>query len=83
MEQGELRREVAEDNAMTDVMADLLEHRVLAVEKVLAARWPRRWLLAARLRRDLRWVARTYSWAGPDFADRQAEYQLHLFLTRK
>jgi len=57
----------------TDELAELLERRVAAVEEVIAARWPRRWLLAARLRRQLRAATRDYGWAGPDFYSRRAQ----------
>lgn len=33
---------------------ELREQRIAAIEEVIAAGWPRRWLLAARLRRHLR-----------------------------
>ena len=54
----------------TDHAMDMLEARVTALEEVAAARWPRRWILARRLRRSLRastgpYLARegSFTWA--------------------
>jgi hypothetical protein len=38
----------------TGWLNEFREQRISAIEEVIAARWPRRWLLAARLRRQLR-----------------------------
>jgi hypothetical protein len=50
----ELWRETIGYSNATDSLMDHLERRVAAAEEVAAARWPRRWVLAARLRRSLR-----------------------------
>jgi hypothetical protein len=43
---------------------ELREQRISALEEVIAARWPRRWLLSLRLRRHLRRSVRGYDWAS-------------------
>jgi hypothetical protein len=48
------RRQAARYADMTDSIEGHLERRVAALEEVLAAPWPRRILLAARLRRTIR-----------------------------
>lgn len=50
----DLRRDVRRDSAMTDQLAEVLELQVVALEEIVAARWPRSMVLRARLRRDLR-----------------------------
>lgn len=50
----ELHRAVIADNTMTDQLAGQLERRVIALEEIVAARWPRRIVVRRRLRRDLR-----------------------------
>lgn len=47
--------------------------RVTALEEVLAAPWPRRLILAARLGRQLRRSVAPYTWAGPAFLARRVE----------
>lgn len=37
-----------------DDMGDVLEDRVIAIEQIIAARWPRSWFLRRRLARELR-----------------------------
>ena len=37
-----------------DDISSVLEDRVIRIEECVAARWPRRWLLWARLRREIR-----------------------------
>jgi hypothetical protein len=66
-----LRREVRADSERTDSLAEMLEHRVATLEEIAAARWPRRWLLAARLGRSLRRSVRHMP--GGTFAERRAE----------
>lgn len=56
-----------------DALAELLERRVCALEEIMAARWPRRWLLSARLRKQLREAVSGYGWAGEDFWSRRAQ----------
>ena len=53
------------------------EMRLLAIEEAIAARWPRRWLLWARLRRELRALAATWDPAyipRGDFRGRRSEW---------
>ena len=59
-----LRRDLIDESEWTAEQEAILERRIAALEEVLAARWPRRWLLAARLRRDLRASVAGYEWAG-------------------
>lgn len=49
-----LARRAIEADALTDDITSQLAMRVVQLEEVMAARWPRRWLLAARLGRVLR-----------------------------
>jgi hypothetical protein len=65
------RRQIRAYTDRNDSLADFLELRVAAVEEVLAARWPRRWLLAARLGRSLRGSIRHMP--GGTFAERRIE----------
>ena len=44
----------------SDECADVLERQVVRIEEVIAARWPRRWLLLRRLRREIRASVRTW-----------------------
>lgn len=59
------------DLLVTDELAEQLERRVAAIEEVIAARWPRRLVLAGRLRRRLR--ASMVGYDGPDFSARHAQ----------
>jgi hypothetical protein len=65
-------RSARQESDFNDRCEELLEARVSAIEEVIAARWPRRWLLAGRLRRSLRASVRHLGYAGP-FADRRIE----------
>lgn len=65
-------RSALAESRMNDEYAEQLAARVAAIEEVLAARWPRRWLLAARLGRVLRASVRHLGYAGA-FAERRAE----------
>jgi hypothetical protein len=57
--------------SVSDDLAELIERRVADMEEVLAAPWPRRLVLARRLRRSLRASVRGYEgWAGDFFAQR-------------
>jgi hypothetical protein len=60
----------AEFEQMNDELADILEQRVTALEEILAARWPRRVVTRARLRRQIRRSVSGFS--GP-FAGRRIE----------
>jgi hypothetical protein len=53
---------------------ELREQRISALEEVIAARWPRRWLLSLRLRRHLRQSVRGYEWAGRSWHSRRAAW---------
>lgn len=57
----------------TDEQAEITELRVIALEEVLAARWPRRIVVRRRLIRDLRASVRGYGWVGPDFESRRIQ----------
>lgn len=59
------------DSITTDSLAEMLEHRISALEAVAAARPPRRWLLRARLGRQLRRSVRHVQ--GGTFRDRLNE----------
>lgn len=59
------------DQLATDSLLDMLEDRIARLEEVAAARWPRRLLLARRLRRELRASVRYVP--GDTFTDRRAE----------
>lgn len=65
-------RDMLQDSLFRDEDEEVLMARVTAIEEVFAARWPRRWLLAARLRRRLRASVRHLGWVG-SFADRRIE----------
>jgi hypothetical protein len=49
-----LARQAVKSDTVTDDILSELTLRVIALEEVAAARWPRRWFLAARLGRLLR-----------------------------
>ena len=57
----------------SDAAQSELEGRVIAVEEVLAARWPRRVFLRRRLARQLRASARAHAYAGRSFRARRGE----------
>lgn len=59
---------------------ELREQRISAVEEVLAARWPRRWLLSLRLRRHLRQSVHGYDWAGRSWHNRRAAWMTNEWL---
>jgi hypothetical protein len=65
-------RDMLQDSLFRDEYDEVLMARVSAIEEVFAARWPRRWLLARRLRRSLRASVRHLGWVG-SFADRRVE----------
>lgn len=58
---------------------ELREQRISALEEVLAARWPRRWLLALRLRKCVRNSVRGYEWAGSAWHERRAAWMTDEF----
>ena len=65
----QFRRDVYQESAMTDELAEELLIQVVMIEEVIAARWPRRIVVRARLRRDLRASVRHVE--GRSFADRR------------
>ena len=67
----------AQEHDPLDVMGhlnELREERISTLEEVMAARWPRRWLLSRRLRRHLRGSVRGYDWAGRTWHNRRAAW---------
>ena len=50
----QFRQDMYRDSAMTDELASELLIQVVMLEEIIAARWPWRILVRARLRRDLR-----------------------------
>lgn len=50
----QFRGDVIRDSLMTDQLAEELLLQIVALEEIVAAAWPRRILVRARLRRDLR-----------------------------
>ena len=65
----QFRRDVYQESAMTDELAEELLIQIVMIEEVVAARWPRRILVRARLRRDLRASVRHVE--GRSFTDRR------------
>jgi hypothetical protein len=61
------------DSLLTDSLMATLEMRIIALEEVTAARWPRRLLLAFRLGRSLRRSVARYGRPGSDFEGRRIE----------
>ena len=57
----------------SDAAQSELEGRVIALEEIIAARWPRRMLLRWRLARQLRASARAHAYAGRSFQARRGE----------
>jgi hypothetical protein len=53
---------------------ELRERRISALEEVVAARWPRRWLLSLRMRRSLRQSVHSYGWTGQSWHNRRAAW---------
>jgi hypothetical protein len=68
-----LRREVRETGDVRDRLNELREQRIAAIEEVLAAPWPRRWLVARGFRRRVRRSARESAWAGRSWYERRAQ----------
>lgn len=68
-----LRNEVRETTDVRDGLNELRERRIAAIEEVLAAPWPRRWLLAWGFRRRLRRSTRECAWAGRSWYERRAQ----------
>jgi hypothetical protein len=70
---GQFARQAIFSIDVSDWAIESLETRVSAIEEIIAARWPRSWLLKRRLARELRALSATYAWAGPSFRARRAE----------
>jgi hypothetical protein len=64
----------------TDQQDEVNERRLAALEEVMAARWPWRWALATRLRRELRASVRGYD---GDFFARRAEHAMCQWMARR
>lgn len=58
---------------VTEEKLSHLEARIIALEEIAAARWPRRLVLLARLGRELRRKTARYAYAGPSFGARRDE----------
>jgi hypothetical protein len=56
----EFARQTVRSIELTDAYEGVLEDRVARIEECIAARWPRRWLLWRRLRREIRASAATW-----------------------
>lgn len=56
--------------------AELLEERVMRLEEIIAARWPRSWLLRRRLAREIRAsvARRADDYARGDFRGRRGQW---------
>jgi hypothetical protein len=67
----QLRHELHEDFTFGAQQREHLELRLIALEEIAASRWPRRWLLRARLGRGLR--ASVAYVQGRDFEERRLE----------
>jgi hypothetical protein len=57
----------------TEEKLSYLEARIVALEEIAAARWPRRLVLLGRLGRELRTKTARYAYAGDGFARRRNE----------
>lgn len=77
MDEGEelrmLRWEVGELEEFQAALNELRERRISAIEEVLAAPGPTRWLLTWRFRRRLRASVRECAWAGETWHARRAQ----------
>ena len=62
-------RATVQGDEMTGYQLEMLEDRIMALEEIVCARWPRRVFLARRLRRAIR--ASIKGWPGRNFADRR------------
>jgi len=67
-------REMDRDSVTTDQLVSHLESRVVAMEEVMAARWPRRLLLQWRLGRELRASVAGYGWVSGGFRGRRTQF---------
>lgn len=69
----ELARQLRATSDFADRAESMLEARIIAIEEVIAARWPRRVILRRRLGRQLRASARAHAYAGRGFRARRLE----------
>jgi hypothetical protein len=56
-----------------DRAADALEDRVIAIEQIIAARWPRSLLLRRRLAHEIRASVARYPYTPYDFRERRIQ----------
>jgi hypothetical protein len=68
-----LARELNFAVGFADEAESMLEERIIALEEITAARWPRRVLVRRRLARRLRASVRPYAYAGRSFRGRRLE----------
>jgi hypothetical protein len=71
---GETARALNYTTDMTDRGLDNLDDRIIRLEEIIAAGWPRSMALRRRLRRELRAVDAQYAEAADGFRDRRAEW---------
>jgi hypothetical protein len=69
----EFERHAVYDSMLADFQADHLELRVIALEAVLATRWPLRLAAAWRLGRKIRTSVAPYGWVSDSFEDQRIE----------
>jgi hypothetical protein len=69
----QLQRDVIAESRMNDQLAEIFELRIVALEELWYARWPRSIGVRRRLRRDLREGVKPYRWMGPRFTARRFE----------
>jgi hypothetical protein len=70
---GEPGRADADEADAAGQLNELRERRISAIEEVLVATGPRRWLLRWRFRRRLRTSTAECAWAGESWHDRRAQ----------
>ncbi len=68
-----LARELIAVSGFSDAAESMLEARIIRLEEITAARWPRRAFLRRRLARELRASAREHAYAGRGFRKRRLE----------
>jgi hypothetical protein len=69
----EFARQTVDAVEFGDRYAEDLEERVIRLEEIVAARWPRSWLLRRRLARELRASVSGYDDMPPGFRARRLE----------
>jgi hypothetical protein len=68
-----LARELNFAISFADEAESMLEDRIIALEEITAARWPRRIIVRRRLARKLRASGRAHAYAGRSFRARRIE----------